>query len=133
MSAADAAEPRSRYYGVSEGGASVGETHSLRGRAPQRVRLPGLARLLRTTSTRLARLGGARQWESLEGELRIEARHEYSHVQLRVTLRKVFADWRRHGCIATGDLTIEPGEQLSRVVADVKVLVADQPAGDRGV
>jgi hypothetical protein len=36
---------------------------------------------------------GIRQWESLEGDLKIEARHEYGHVQLRVTVRKMLPNW----------------------------------------
>jgi hypothetical protein len=36
---------------------------------------------------------GLREWESLEGELRIEARHVYGHVQLRVTVRAHGPGW----------------------------------------
>src|SRR5215207_3128920 len=42
---------------------------------------------------------GTREWKSLEGDLRIEARHEYGHVQLRVTLRHALADWGNHGWV----------------------------------
>ncbi len=63
---------------------------------------------------------GIREWNSLEGDLRIEARHEYGHVQLRVTVRKALADWGNDGWVATGDLTIDPGEQLTGVAADMK-------------
>jgi hypothetical protein len=55
---------------------------------PLHVRLPGRGRLLRAAGAGLARLGGVREWNSLEGDPRIEARHEYGHVQLRVTARK---------------------------------------------
>jgi hypothetical protein len=65
---------------------------------------------------------GVREWHSLEGDLRLEARHEYGHVQLRVTMRKTLADWGNDGWVATGDLTIDPGEQLTRVAADLKAL-----------
>jgi hypothetical protein len=65
---------------------------------------------------------GVRKWESLEGDLGIEARHEHGHVQLRVTVRKVLPNWGNNGWRATGDLTIDPGEQLTRVAADVKTL-----------
>ncbi|HEX6336167.1 MAG TPA: DUF6228 family protein [Jiangellaceae bacterium] len=34
---------------------------------------------------------GDRTWESLQGDLRIEARHEHGHVQSRVTLRHLVA------------------------------------------
>ncbi len=67
---------------------------------------------------------GVRQWESLEGELKIESRHEYGHVQLRVTVRKILPDWGNDGWVATGDLTIEPGEQLTRIAADLGALAA---------
>jgi hypothetical protein len=67
---------------------------------------------------------GAREWNSLEGDLRIEARHEYGHVHLRVTVRRTQPGWGDDGWVATGDLTIDPGEQLSRVAADVKALAA---------
>ncbi|HSV38314.1 MAG TPA: DUF6228 family protein [Nocardioidaceae bacterium] len=67
---------------------------------------------------------GTREWNSLEGDLRIEARHEYGHVQLRVTLRRSLADWGDDGWVAAGDLTIDPGEQLTRVAADLKSFAA---------
>ena len=41
-----------------------------------------------------------RRWESIEGDLRIEARHKYGHVQLRVTLRRAQADWGNDGWTA---------------------------------
>ncbi|MFI6306147.1 DUF6228 family protein [Amycolatopsis thailandensis] len=66
---------------------------------------------------------GVRTWESLEKELRIDASHQSGHVQLRVTLQRFRPDWGNDGWTATGDLTIEPGEQLSRIVQDIKVLV----------
>jgi hypothetical protein len=67
---------------------------------------------------------GVREWNSLEGDLRIEARHEYGHVQLRVTVRKALTDWGNGSWLATGDLTIDPGEQLTCVAAEVKALAA---------
>jgi hypothetical protein len=30
---------------------------------------------------------GSRSWESVEGDLRVEAQHKFGHVQLRVTVR----------------------------------------------
>jgi len=65
---------------------------------------------------------GVRRWESIEGDLRIDALHKYGHVQLRVTLRRSRADWGNDGWSATGDLTIEPGEQLTQIAEDVKRL-----------
>lgn len=55
-------------------------------------------------------------------DLRIEAHHRYGHVQLRVTLRRALVDWGNDGWIATGDLTIEPGEQLTQIAEDVRCL-----------
>jgi hypothetical protein len=65
---------------------------------------------------------GVRLWESLEEDLRIEGRHEHGHVQLRVTLRHWVADWGRSGWSATADMTVDPGEQLSRIARDVRAL-----------
>ena len=65
-----------------------------------------------------------RRWESLEGDLGVEARHLYGHVQLGVTMRRVRSDWDNHGWTATGDLTIEPGEQLTQIAKGVRSLAA---------
>lgn len=65
---------------------------------------------------------GDRTWESLEGDLRIEARHAHGHVQLRVTLRHLVPDWGRSGWSATADLTVDPGEELSQIVRDLRAL-----------
>jgi hypothetical protein len=54
---------------------------------------------------------GTREWTSVESDLKIEARHEFGHVQLHVTLRQAMADWGNHGWTASADLTLEPGEQ----------------------
>lgn len=67
---------------------------------------------------------GVREWSSLEGDLRVEARHEFGHVQLRITVRKALADWGSDGWVATGDLTIDTGEQLTGVAADLKAFAA---------
>lgn len=56
--------------------------------------------------------------------LKIEARHEYGHVQLRVTVRKMLPTSGNNGWLATGDLTIDPGEQLAGVASDLKTLAA---------
>lgn len=66
---------------------------------------------------------GAREWASLESDLKIVARHEYGHVQLQVTLHNELAGWGNHGWSASADLTLEPGEQLSRVADEMKDLV----------
>jgi len=66
---------------------------------------------------------GTREWTSLESDLKIEARHEYGHVQLHVTLHNALAGWGNHGWKASADLTLDPGEQLSRVADEIKDLV----------
>jgi len=65
---------------------------------------------------------GVRTWESLESDLKIDASHQYGHVQLRVTIQRFQPDWGNEGWTATGDLTIEPGEQLSRIAQEIKAL-----------
>ncbi|GAA4288936.1 DUF6228 family protein [Georgenia daeguensis] len=63
-----------------------------------------------------------RSWESLEQNLTIEARHEYGHVRLTVIVRDDRSDWDNQGWRAIGDITLEPGEQLSQVARDVTAL-----------
>ena len=58
-----------------------------------------------------------RQWRSLEGDLSIEGRYEYRHVQLRITLRAYGSGWGNEGWKAMADLTVDPGEQLSQIAA----------------
>lgn len=65
---------------------------------------------------------GERDWRSVEGDLTIMARHEYGHVQLRVGVRDARPGWGNHGWTASADLTIEPGEQLTRIAMDVRAL-----------
>jgi hypothetical protein len=67
---------------------------------------------------------GQRVWESVEHDLRIDARHEFQHVQLRITLRHDGPGWGNQGWKARADLTIEPGEELARVASDLQVLAA---------
>lgn len=68
---------------------------------------------------------GPRSWRSLEGELSITAQHMGSHVTLRIDLRDVGFG---HGAWAAQmELTVEAGEQLSSVAADVRKLV-NRPA-----
>lgn len=66
---------------------------------------------------------GTREWASIESDLKIEARHEFGHVQLHVTIWQSRADWGNHGWRASADLTLEPGEQLSRVADQLRDLV----------
>ncbi len=56
---------------------------------------------------------GIRRWQSLDGELAIEARHD-GHVQFEIRLER--AMW----WTASGELTVEPGEQLSQVAAGLR-------------
>jgi hypothetical protein len=54
---------------------------------------------------------------ALEGDLDIEARHEFRHVQLRVTLRDYGPGWGNDGWTAIANLTSDPGEQVSQIAA----------------
>lgn len=58
----------------------------------------------------------------MEGNLSLVATHEYQHVQLRVTLRTEGPGWGNHGWMASASLTLEPGEQLARIPADLSEL-----------
>lgn len=62
---------------------------------------------------------GERRWDALEGDLSIQATHEYQHVQLRVTIRTLGPGWGNLGWEATASLTLDPGEQLSQIPADL--------------
>jgi hypothetical protein len=70
---------------------------------------------------------GSRAWESVEGDLRIEAAHKFGHVQLRVMVRAYGSGWGNEGWSATADLTLDPGEQLSQVAADLAGLARGHP------
>ena len=63
-----------------------------------------------------------RAWESIEHDLRIEARHQHQHVQLRVTVRSYGPGWGNEGWNATADITMEPGEELSRAASELGLL-----------
>ncbi|MET3803661.1 hypothetical protein ABIB25_000645 [Nakamurella sp. UYEF19] len=65
---------------------------------------------------------GTRVWESLEEELRIEAKHELGHVQLLVTLTKTRTGWRPEGWKVTVHLTIDPGQELAQIAPDLAQL-----------
>src|SRR5262249_54274306 len=62
---------------------------------------------------------GVRTWESAEGDLRIEALHEYGHVHLRVTIRSQGPGWGDDGWSATADLKLDPGDQLQQVAVQL--------------
>jgi hypothetical protein len=59
---------------------------------------------------------GVKSYDSLEGDLRLEATHD-GHVHLRVRLRNHIdpTDW-----IVEGEVTIDAGEELSRIVSDLR-------------
>lgn len=65
---------------------------------------------------------GSRDWTSLEGDLRIEARHEHGHVPLRATLRRYGAGRDNEGWTARVDLVLEPGEQLTQIASELRAL-----------
>jgi hypothetical protein len=65
-----------------------------------------------------------RSWRSLEGDLSIEAMHQFGHVQLRVTLRAYGPGWGNDGWTASANLTIDPGEQLSQIATDLSCLAS---------
>ncbi|HEY0904029.1 MAG TPA: DUF6228 family protein [Marmoricola sp.] len=79
-----------------------------------------LAAFFRGLATDWRGWSGTREWASVESDLRIEARHEYGHVQLRVTLQSLRPDWGNHGWRTSGDLTLDPGEQLSQLAQDIE-------------
>ena len=59
---------------------------------------------------------GERTFTSLEGDLALTATHD-GHVQLRVTLRQSAIP---DGWTAEAHIRLDPGEQLSRAVADLR-------------
>jgi hypothetical protein len=63
-----------------------------------------------------------RRWESLEGELAIDASHRSGRVVLKIHLRSDRAGWVNDGWRVTGDVTIDPGEQLFAAARDVALL-----------
>jgi hypothetical protein len=65
---------------------------------------------------------GVRHWESVEGDLKLEAEHIHGHVRLRVIVRRPVADWGNDGWSATGDLRVDPGEQLTQIAKNVRSL-----------
>lgn len=62
---------------------------------------------------------GARTYESIEGDLLLEATHTGSHVKLHFTLQDPFSpeEWR-----VSGTATLDAGEELSRASEDVQAL-----------
>lgn len=67
---------------------------------------------------------GTRNWESLEGELRLTATHQGGAIQLRVAIRRRGFDGGSDGWTVEGDVVIEPGEQLTRIAREVAAFAA---------
>lgn len=68
---------------------------------------------------------GTREWESLERDMSMKARHASGHIELRVTLRRrTPSGWHEEGWAVTADLVLEPGEQLRGIDVGVRDLVA---------
>jgi hypothetical protein len=65
---------------------------------------------------------GVRTFSSLEGDLDLAATHD-GHVRLRVVLRQSTV---QDGWTAEARLRVEPGEQLSRIVEDLRLALADR-------
>lgn len=64
---------------------------------------------------------GTRTYESIEGELLLEARHTGSHVELHFTLQDRLSP---KGWCIRGKLTLDAGEELSRASEDIQALFA---------
>lgn len=62
---------------------------------------------------------GSKTWQSLGGDLLLDARHTSGHMQLRVTIRRERFAPANDGWTAVGDLTIDLGEQLSQLTRDI--------------
>lgn len=74
---------------------------------------------------------GTRNWESLEGELRLTATHRGGVIQLRVAIRRLGLDQGSDGWIVEGDVMIEPGEQLTRIAGEIAAFAAAEPRSSR--
>ncbi|MDQ1053083.1 hypothetical protein QE394_001011 [Arthrobacter sp. SORGH_AS 212] len=62
---------------------------------------------------------GIRTYESIEGELLLEARHTGSHVELSFTLQD--PSFHDEWCVR-GKVTLDAGEELSRASEDIQAL-----------
>ena len=62
---------------------------------------------------------GAETWETLEGEFRVRARHSGSHVHLDTEIRTYGLRVGREWAVQL-EIVIDPGEQLSRAVSDLR-------------
>lgn len=64
---------------------------------------------------------GSRVYESLEHDLRIEGTHDGRHVRLAITL---WQSSQPDGWRTSAVITVDPGEQLSRVAEEVRSLLS---------
>lgn len=62
---------------------------------------------------------GVRTWESLEGELTLVAEHRGGVIELKATLQRQAFGRGGDEWTVQGLLTIEPGEELTRICQDV--------------
>ncbi len=75
---------------------------------------------------------GVRRWQSLEGELELDARHDgRAQVGLGVTLRPSGSDVADMHWSARAVLVLEAGEELSRLATDLAELLGPRTA-ERG-
>ncbi|MFS0892861.1 DUF6228 family protein [Microbacterium sp. 179-I 3D3 NHS] len=64
---------------------------------------------------------GSKTWQSMEGDLVLDAEHTDGRLKLHVTVRRERFDRANDGWVVEGDLTIDLGEQLSQISRDVAV------------
>lgn len=62
---------------------------------------------------------GSKTWQSMEGDLALDARHVDGHLKLHVIIRRERFDPANDGWTVEGDLVIDLGEQLSQISRDV--------------
>lgn len=62
---------------------------------------------------------GTRTWQSAEGELNLDAYHHGGRIQLKVTVRRWAPGPGSDGWTASGDILIEPGEELTLIAREV--------------
>lgn len=66
---------------------------------------------------------GTRRWESSEGELALEVRHEFRQLQVTVHMRVEGPGWGNDGWRARADLTLEADERLTRFASELRALL----------
>lgn len=66
---------------------------------------------------------GAKGWESLEGDIRLQASLRQGHVTINATLREERVDPANHGWSAQLDITVDPGEELRQYASQARHLL----------